>query len=155
MTRGETAARVPVAKLGVPMEIIDKRLTNALIRDAQADITVLGAISSAVGTDLLQRQLTAQFEHYRSAWGGLWVGGTTVLTADSVAFTQNSLNKLLHADDYSLVLPLSAITDVRMKKAFFTNIIELDTAGGTFCIRCYGAAKFADAIRAQAAKVAR
>jgi hypothetical protein len=43
-------------------------------------------------------------------------------------------------------VPLSQISAVRLRKAFVTNIVDVDTPEGTYSLRCWGAQGFAEAI---------
>ncbi|WP_143773392.1 hypothetical protein [Skermania sp. ID1734] len=84
----------------------------------------------------------------RKRYGGLWVGGRVTLTSRELTFTPNAANKLLHQGDPSFAVSLADIRRVDVEPAFFTDIIAIEWTGGLQRIRCYGATRFADKIRA-------
>jgi hypothetical protein len=72
------------------------------------------------------------------------------LTPAELAFSPNAVNRLVHAGDPSFTIPLSAVSRVDVEPGFFTKIIAVTWTGGVTRFRCYGAARFADQIRATA-----
>ncbi len=131
--------------MGKPENVIDKRMVNALFKQAKASAgakTLLGG-GGQVGLGLVTKMT-----------GGLWVGGTAYLTSDALMFVINGLNAIAHTDPDSLNwdIPLQNIKDVRLRKALFTQIIDItDVSGEERSIRCYNASKFVDSIQAACA----
>jgi hypothetical protein len=118
--------------------ILASKMANALFAEAQSAISdTYGAIRGAT-------------EQQRAIHGGLWVGGKAVLTTAALRFAPNGLNKAVHVGGDALVfdVPLSRVTAVRMRKAFVTNIVDIDTPEGTYSLRCWGAQAFAEALDA-------
>jgi hypothetical protein len=72
------------------------------------------------------------------------------LTPAELGFSPNAVNRLVHAGDPSFTIPLSAVSRVDVEPGFFTKIIAVTWTGGVTRFRCYGAARFADRIRATA-----
>jgi hypothetical protein len=65
-----------------------------------------------------------------------------------LSFAPNGLVRLAHPGDPSFAIPLSAVGQVDVEPGVFTKIIAVTWTGGVTRIRCYGAAAFADQIRA-------
>ncbi len=116
--------------------IVMSKMANALFAEAQTAIgDNFGAIESAV-------------EQQRRAHGGLWVGGKAELSATWLRFAPNALNKVAHVGGAGLTfdIPLTQVRSVRLRKAFVTNIVDVDTPQGVYSMRCWGAQAFAQAI---------
>lgn len=116
--------------------IVATRMANALFAEARSAIVdVYGAIERA----------TAQ---RRAKEGGLWVGGKAELTGVRLRFAPNAINKAVHIGGAALSfdIPLNRISAVRLRKAFVTNIVEVETVDGIYSLRCWGAGEFARAI---------
>jgi hypothetical protein len=126
--------------------IIGKRLCNALIRDAEPDFGAFFAIADLVGLGTAKNSVNAVSSLAKKLMGGLWVGGTTYLTKDSIVFRPNFLNRLVHKDDYSVRIPLGEIIDVKKRFGIGTQIIEIKTSKGTLSIRCYWPTSFIEMI---------
>jgi len=125
---------------------IARKLCNALIKDAEADFGLVFGLFGAIGIDANEEVFEKTIAGFKKMYGGLWVGGTAVLTEEAVAFQPNLVNKLVHMQDYSLRIPLSDITAVENRDGFLTKIINIKTAKGTLRIRCFGAPAFAELI---------
>jgi hypothetical protein len=121
-------------------EVIDKRMANALFANAAP-----ASLDVVPGEILIRLVLSA----FRKAYGGLWVGGTAMLTREALSFKPNAMNRAVHENGAALhfELPLAQVRSVAYRPALFTAIIDVTTAAGTFSLRCYGAKKFANAIR--------
>ena len=119
-----------------PQDILAAKVANALIQDAASPFE-----DSASG---IGRAIRGS----RKRYGGLWVGGRVTLTSAVLGFSPNAVNRLAHAGDTSFTIPLSAIRRIDVEPAFFTKIIAVTWTGGVARFRCYGAAGFADQIRA-------
>lgn len=78
-------------------------------------------------------------ERYKKKHGGLWVGGTVVLSDQGVEFSPNALNRKLHEQIDGVSIPASSIKAIEHKFGWFTGIVEVVHAQGTFRFRCYGA----------------
>ena len=143
-------AIVPEASLqDRPQNIIGKRLSNALIKDAEPDFGVFFDVADVVGLGAVKSTLTAELSVFKKLMGGLWVGGTTYLTEDAIKFRPNLINRLLHKGDCSVSIPLGEITDVKKRFGIVTQIIDIITTKGTLSIRCYGSGSFFEMINAQ------
>lgn len=81
-------------------------------------------------------------------YGGLWVGGTAIVTDDTLRFEPNGLNRIFLAEDVSFAIPLRELRSVRVEPAMATDIVVLTTATGERRVRCYQAKDLADAIEA-------
>jgi hypothetical protein len=118
--------------------VLVSKMANALFAEAQASVgDVFGAIKNATETQ-------------RAIQGGLWIGGKAELTAQRLRFAPNALNKAVHVGGSGLTfdVPLTQVVAVRLRKAFVTNIVDVQTPTGTYSLRCWGAQAFAQAIDA-------
>jgi hypothetical protein len=121
-----------------PENVLVSKVANALVQDAASP---LEDVAGGVGRSIRRS---------REAYGGLWVGGRVTLTPTVLKFAPNAANRLLHAGDPSVTIPLSAIRHVDVEPGFVTKIIAVTWTGGVARFRCYGAARLADQIRAAA-----
>ncbi|MFF2494291.1 hypothetical protein [Agromyces sp. NPDC058064] len=85
---------------------------------------------------------------FRSAWGGLWVGGRVRLTTEAVSFAANGLNRMVQSGTLDVSVPLADIIGVDVLPGFITRIVAITTPDVTLKVRCYGAARFAEAVLA-------
>jgi hypothetical protein len=114
--------------------IVAKRAANALIEDVQTglqDVPILGAAVDRAST----------------RYGGLWVGGRATLTAASVEFHPNAVNKGLQTGSLDVDVPLSTIMSIEVLPAPLTKIVAIRTSRSVVKIRCFRARAFADQIR--------
>ena len=125
---------------------IEKKMVNALVSDAEIGFIAKFAMEMT-NTKITETVL----KQFKKAMGGLWVGGNAILYEAKLHFQPNAMNRMVHAGDYSLEIPLSEITEVDVCFGMVTKIIDIVTAHGKFSIRCYGANKFANTIRNQVA----
>lgn len=124
-----------------PDNVLEKRLVNALIKGAEANVAankLLGGAGKA-GLAVVEKMM-----------GGLWVGGTAYLTPTTVEFHPNALNKMFHkgGDAMGVVVPLADVTSVEHRFGIATKIIDIETAEMTLSVRCYNSKTFAEAIEA-------
>lgn len=119
------------------MTVIISRVANALI----VDVDVTAAVTS-VNRRVLDR--------YRRRYGGLWVGGRLTVTDTDVAFHANALNRSIQSGQLDIVIDLRSIESVELLPGVLTKIIAIHTADRVTKVRCFGAAKVADRIRAAA-----
>lgn len=142
--------------------VIDTRLANALFANARMSgrtsdlIEHAGAIGpegAAEGLKALDSVLDAFADHY----GGLWVGGRATLTASTLTFEPNALNRFVHEEGAKLRmdLPLGAIDKVTTRFGWFTGIIDVAALGAVFTLRCYGSKTFAAKIEVARSAVSR
>ncbi len=117
-----------------PQGVLATKVANAFIQDAASPLEK-GSVGGSV-------------RRYRERHGGLWVGGRVTLTPAELGFSPNAANRLVHYGDPSFTIPLAAIRQIDVEPGFFTKIVAVKWAGGVTRFRCYGAAKFADQIRA-------
>ena len=111
-------------------EVLVTKIANALIEDVNVHVT-MPVVSL-----------------FRAAWRGLWVGGRVTLTARTVSFSANGINRLMQSGNLDVSVPLAKVTDVKVLPGLFTKIVAITTPTTVLKVRCYGAARFADAIRA-------
>jgi hypothetical protein len=121
-------------------DFIAKKAGNAFFTDeVRLDPTVRGAMNYSTGGwyEGINKFLNGLF-------GGTWIGGEIVLTAESLSFEPDQLNRELLVDPPSFAVPLTAIRNIRLKHAFVTDIVEVGYDDGKlFRLRCFGAAAFA------------
>ncbi len=129
---------------------IAKKLVNALISDVEMNSVAKKLI------ELTSHGLTtAVIEAMKKKMGGYWVGGTLALYADRLEFRPNFANEWLHDGDCGAALALVDVIDIRVRQGLVTNIIDIVAENRTLSVRCYGAAGFADRIRAHWLQVRR
>lgn len=133
------ARRGTLLSMTEPANVIDKRLANALYRDASINSAtghILGA-SGKLGVKAVEKLV-----------GGLWVGGNAYLTTEAVEFRANALNKLVHTPGSiePILFPLSDIESVAYREATITHIVDLSSHGRTLSIRGYNMRAFHAAI---------
>ena len=114
----------------MPEDVLMTKIANALIEDVTAHVRV--PILSV----------------FRKAQGGLWVGGWVTLTTKAVSFSANGINRMVQTGTLDVSVPLDRITDASVLPGFFTKIVAITTAERVVKVRCYGAARFAEAILA-------
>jgi hypothetical protein len=73
--------------------------------------------------------------------GGVWVGGTVVLTEQELTFKANKLNRAVQKGDMDFAFPLTDISGADLVGGFGTKIISVHIRGGDFLFRCFGAKK--------------
>lgn len=115
-------------------EVLLTKVANALIED----VRISNVVAPVAGPVL---------SLYRAAWGGLWVGGRVTLTTSTVRFSPNAINRLVQSGDLDVSIRLAAIDDIQVVPGFVTNIVVLTTPQVIFKVRCWGARRFADAVR--------
>jgi hypothetical protein len=123
---------------------IAQKTVNALVADAEMGFGAKFLVN-ATGLDVTEDIL----KEFKKAMGGLWVGGTAKLYKTKLAFRPNALNRVVHAGDYSVEIPLQEISDIQVRFGFVTKIIDIATAHGGLSLRCFAAQDFAETIRTQ------
>jgi hypothetical protein len=118
-------------------DIVAKRGANALITDAQVTLPSL--------TPHLH-QLEATLDRFKSAHGGLWVGGRATLTTQSLCFRPNAVNRGIHAGPLDIEIPLPDIVSIEVLPAFVSSVIAIRTPQSAVKIRCFRADAFASHI---------
>jgi hypothetical protein len=116
-------------------EIVAEKVANALIEDAASPL------ENSVGVGRAARRS-------RNKDGGLWVGGRVTLSRAELSFAPNAVNRAVHFGDPSFTIPLTAIRNIDVEPGLVTKIVAVTWTGGVRRFRCYGAAQFADQIRA-------
>lgn len=114
-------------------QVLARRVANALYPDAQP--TAWAAALGGWGAQLVRRW-----------FGGLWVGGTVILTPHQLRFEPNSMNAAMHIGAPAFSIPLAAIRSVRVEWGVVTDIIVLRLENAERRIRCMKAHALADAI---------
>jgi hypothetical protein len=107
-----------------------RKLANAFIPDATpSDVLPSAALSAA--------------QRFKRKHGGLWVGGTILVTSGGVSFAPNGLNRAVHEELEPVDVPARDIKSVRHEFGWFTGIVVVAHVGGELRFRCYGAKKLA------------
>lgn len=115
--------------------VVAGRAANALIADAEA---VLPQVIPRV------QQVRATLDRFGFAHRGLWVGGRATLTAESVCFHPNPVNRrLMHACSLDIEIPLPDLVSIEVLPAFVSSVIVLRTPRSALRIRCFRADRFA------------
>ena len=112
-----------------------RKLANAFMR-------------TATPSDALLSEALAAAQRFKRKHGGLWVGGTVVVTRDGVSFEPNRLNRVFHEDLEAINVPAHDIRGVRHEFGWFTGIVVVTHTGGEFRFRCYGAKRLAATLAA-------
>ena len=130
--------------------ILETRMANALFANAkmsQRALDTIGEFAEPLGAGAKLGLASAQttLDAFARIYGGLWVGGRAILTEESFTFEPNALNRAIHENGESLRLdlPLGAIDAVTTRFGWFTGIIDIDSRGSVFSLRCYGSKRFA------------
>lgn len=118
-------------------EIVAQRGANALITDAEANLPPLTPRA---------RQIEASLDRFKSAHGGLWVGGRATLTAESVCFHPNAVNRGLNAGPLDIEILLPDIVSIEVLPALVSSVIVIRTQRSAVRIRCFRADEFAGQI---------
>lgn len=114
--------------------IVAKRGANALITDAEAKLPSL--------TPKIH-QVESTLDRFKSAHGGLWVGGRATLTTESICFHPNALNRGIHAGSLDIEIPLPDIVSIEVLPALVSSVIAIRTPQSVVKIRCFRADAFA------------
>ncbi|WP_435655383.1 hypothetical protein [Brucella pituitosa] len=101
-------------------------------------------------TDLLPDTISGQIDERRHRQGGLWVGGKCELTAATLSFRPNDMNRALHAhpDELRVEIHLNDIVGISIQRRLITDAITVKFANGVLKIRCFRAKSFTAAIEA-------
>jgi hypothetical protein len=127
--------------------VIISKAANFLVEDAALRDRALGPAFDLL--DISTKPVQLVLAAFRQYYGGLWVGGRVTLTETAVSLTPNALNRSVHQDLDAIELPLAMITSVEVQFGWVTKIIALGTPTHLVKLRCFGAHKLADRIRAQ------
>ena len=119
--------------------VLTSKLVNALVEDATSPLEGLSSVGHAL-------------ERTRGRHGGLWVGGRATLTDRTLGFAPNGVNRAVNSGTLEAAVDLKLIERVDVVRALVTNIVDVHHAGGLLRLRCFGAKRFAGAIRAAAAE---
>ena len=114
--------------------IVTKRAANALITDAEAKLPPL--------TPRI-RQVEASLGRFKSAHGGLWVGGRATLTRESLCFRANAVNRGIHEGSLDIEVLLPDVISIEFLPAFVSSVVAIHTPGSVVKIRCFRADSFA------------
>lgn len=118
------------------MTVITSRLANALIENVHVGLPTTSAAGQVLG-------------RYRRRYGGLWVGGRLTVTTTDVQFHANALNRSIQSGQLDIAVDLDSIESVELLPGVLTKIIALQTSDRVVKLRCFGAAKVAEQIRAR------
>ncbi|MCV6991892.1 hypothetical protein H7I87_03075 [Mycobacterium timonense] len=119
------------------MTVIISRVANALIANVDVGVPMTSAAGRVLG-------------RYRRRYGGLWVGGRVTVTTADVQFHANAINRSIQSGQLDIIVDLRSIDSVELLPGFVTKIIAIRTGDQVTKIRCFGAAKVAELIRAAA-----
>jgi hypothetical protein len=119
------------------MTVITSRSANALIDNVHVHLPAAPAARRVLG-------------RYRRRYGGLWVGGRLTVTTTDVQFHANALNRSIQSGQLDIAVDMRSIESVELLPGVLTKIIAIGTRDRVVKIRCFGAAKVAEQIRAQA-----
>lgn len=119
-----------------------KKLCNAFVPDAEMidDIPILSrtVVKAAKGA----------VDRYKSKHGGLWVGGSVLITDDGLAFAPTGINIDLHRELSTVLIMREEIKAVRRDFGWLTGIVTVTHTTGEFRFRCFGAKTVVDRIAA-------
>jgi hypothetical protein len=135
--RGSTSPGNSVSIPFMSAGIIAQRGANALVADAEAN---LPPFTPGI------RRVAPALERFRSAHGGLWVGGRATLTTEAVFFRPNAVNRAIQAGSLDIEIPLPDIAGLEVLPAFVSSVIAIHASQLTVKIRCFRAASFAGQI---------
>jgi len=112
-----------------------RKLANAFMPEATpSEVLPSAALSAAT--------------RFKRKHGGLWVGGTVVVTDSGVSFAPNGLNRAFHDELQTISVRAADVRAVRHEFGWFTGIVVVTHTGGEFRFRCYGAKKLAATLAA-------
>jgi hypothetical protein len=129
-----------------PTREIARKTVNAFFPEAEAAILIRFA-SALIGE---MNHAPDPLELVKKTLGGLWVGGTLVVTDEDIRFQPNLANKLAHGGDVSVQVPMKEVRGAKSRFGVITRIVDIETTAGTFSVRCYGADALAAAIQSAA-----
>src|SRR5262245_58093624 len=81
--------------------------------------------------------------------GGLWVGGTVLVSGSGVSFVPNRANRLVHNNPEAVSVRGGDIREVRREFGWVTGIVVVRHTRGELRFRCYGAKQLAAAMAAR------
>jgi hypothetical protein len=125
-------------ELQMAEKIVKSKLVNFLVADVEVNHDEIGEFYDDVGAGNVG-VLAHVMEAFQHAYGGLWVGGTMVLTRTAIHLNANAMNRLVQDGTLDIEIPIGMIRKVSNEGGFFTKIIRLDTDAGSVKFRCYGA----------------
>lgn len=105
-------------------------------------------MQEAMPSEVLPSAALSAITRFKRKHGGLWVGGTVVVTDRGVSFAPNGLNRAFHDERETISVRAADIRAVRHEFGWFTGIVVVTHAGGEFRFRCYGAKKLAATLAA-------
>src|SRR5687767_9040387 len=108
--------------------VTDRKLCNALIKEAEVDFALLYTGLSVTGLAGAGKGIEGVLILFRKFYGGLWVGGVAELGEKEFVFKPNLMNRIIHKGDYTIKIPIKEILGVDVKFGFFTKIIDISTA---------------------------
>ncbi len=134
------------------IEKLFDRACNALIRDAEADLsaTTRSDTMGRVKVEVAPKGVAAaakRVSEVKRMSDGLWVGGRIVLYRDYLEFRPNKTNERLHSNLSSVRINLSTIRNVMVRRRFLTGIVSVATEEGDFEFRCWKAREACSQIR--------
>jgi hypothetical protein len=117
--------------------IVLTKAANALVEDAAV----------AIDGGSIDRRLERGVDRVRQSSGGLWVGGRVTLSTEHLSFHPNGVNSAMQTGTLEVAIPLGEVRSVEVDPGTLTKIVVVRTADLAFKVRCFGAAKLAEAIR--------
>ena len=84
---------------------------------------------------------------------GLWIGGSIILSQNSLVFKANQANAVLNkGNKLADIILLEDIRILHFEKAFGSSIITAESEEGMLSFRCFGAKKFLQTLSGHAAQ---
>lgn len=130
--------------------ILLRKAANLLVEDARLDLHP--AMDAGLAAAQESRASTESvIDVFRGRYGGLWVGGTLIVTDRSVDFQANALNRMVQTGTLDLSVPLDDIAAVEVQPGLVTKIVAITVGHRQVKARMYGAERVAETIRQAAA----
>lgn len=126
--------------------ILLRKAANLLVEDARLDLHP--GVDAALAVAQESRASTESvIDVFRGRYGGLWVGGTLIVTDRSVDFQANALNRMVQTGTLDLSVPLHDIAAVEVQPGLVTKIVAITVGQRQVKARMYGAERVAETIR--------
>lgn len=131
--------------------VVASKVANALIEDAEPTtdliITEFTGVIAPELKEIAAPLFNATMAEFAAYYGGLWVGGKIILTAQELTFEPNFVNRMAHKGLAGLRVSLSQIVSVELLPGVLTKIIVVSTPTHGIKFRCYGAEETAQKIQ--------
>ncbi|MBN8883853.1 MAG: hypothetical protein J0H73_16270 [Salana multivorans] len=126
--------------------VLLRKVANLLVEDAQLDLPpALGVALDVVDVDTTPAEVV--IDVFRAAYGGLWVGGTLIVTDRTVDFRANGMNRAVQSGTLDLSVQLRHVAAVEVLPGVVTRIVAMRVGGRVVKARTYGADRVAETLR--------